>query len=287
MDNGETPAGSGESPTITPAAPTPTDFQPPLPGAAPTATSTPVPLALKVNGYPIPLDDFNLALQRFHLGVPEGSSEEARSRVQDDYINQLLLEQAAYEAGFTLTDADWQARYAALIADAGGEEAFTAWLEKNLYPRDLFEKDLRRSYAAAWMRDEVYASVPRSAEQVRARHVRVSSETEAQEVLNQLNGGTSFDIMVLIYDPEGLGDLGWFPQGVLFQPEIEAAAFGLAVGEYSDVVSTAVGFHIVQTTDYSADRPLDPDALWLLQWTALDEWFAQQREESTIEVFIP
>ena len=42
-----------------------------------------------------------------------------------------------------------------------------------------------------------------------------------------------------------------------------------------------------ETTDYAADRLLDPDALWFLQRAALDEWLVQQRAESTIDVFLP
>lgn len=284
---GETPV-AGETPATEPApGPTPTSFQPPSPDAEPTLTPTSVPLALTVNGVSITLDEFNLALQRFHLGIPDAPSEEAFARVLADYTDQILLEQAAYEAGFALSDEDWQARYASLIADAGGEEAFTAWLETNLYPRSIFEQDLRRSIAAAWMRDSIYAEVPTSAEQVRARHVRTMTRTEAENVLEQLNSGTSFDIMVLIYDPEGLGDLGWFPKGYLFQPAIEQAAFGLSVGDYSAVIETTVGFHIVQTTDYSADRPLDPDAYWTLQQAALDQWLAERQAQGAIDVFVP
>lgn len=284
---GETPA-AGEGPaTESLPGPSPTSFQPPSPDAEPTLTPTPVPLALIVNGVPVPLDEFNLTLQRFHLGIPEAPSDEARTRVIADYVEQILLEQAAYDAGFTLSEEDWLSRYAALITDSGGEAAFTAWLESNLYPRNIFEQDYRRSIAAAWMRDRIFAEVPVSAEQVRARQVRTTSRTEAENVLEQLGSGTSFEIMVLIYDPEGLGDLGWFPRGYLFQPAIEEAAFGLSVGDYSGVIETAVGFHIVQTTDYAADRLLDPDALWALKLAALDRWLADRQAQSTVEVFVP
>jgi len=280
-----TPSDVDSSQSETPG-PTATSFLPPLPDASPTLTPTPVPLALTVKGIPVTLDAYNLALQRFHLGIPDAPTEEAQARVVGDYIEQILLEQAAYEAGFTLTDADWQARYGALIQEAGGEEAFSAWLEANLYPRDLFEQDLRRSFAAAWMRDRIFNDVPLQAEQVRARHIRVSTREEAQDVLAQLNGGISFDIMVSIYDPAGLGDLGWFPHGVLFQKVIEDTAFALTVGSYSDVVQSDVGFHIVQTTDYDADRPLDPDNRWLLQLAALDAWVKAAQADSVIELFI-
>jgi parvulin-like peptidyl-prolyl isomerase len=265
---------------------TATSFQPPSPDAEPTLTPTAVPLALTVNGEAVTLDEYNEALQRLHLGVPELSSEEAASRVQADFIDQILLAQAAVEAGFNLSEAEWQARLAALTSDAGGEEALNAWLAANLYSREGFEKDLRRSIAAAWMRDRIFETVPASAEQVRARQIRVTSRGEADSVLQQIQSGTGFDLMIAFYDPDGLGDLGWFPRGALFQPEIEEAAFALSVGDYSGVIETAVGYHIIQVTDYAEDRPLDPEARWALQAAALDEWLAARRAEGEIVTII-
>lgn len=240
-----------------------------------------------VNGEPVTLDEFNRALQRFHAGVPEASSEEAIERVSSDYIDQILLAQAAIREGYVLSEAGFQERLAALVDDAGGNEALETWLADNFYTRDLFESDLRRSIAAAWMRDRIAAAVPTSAEQVRARQVRVTNREEAETVLAQLNGGTGFDVLARVYDPEGLGELGWFPRGLLFEPAVEDAAFALAVGDYSGVIETGVGFHIIQVTDRAADRPLDPDALWALQSRALEEWLIEQRAGSEIELFVP
>ena len=280
--------GPGEAPPSETPEPGPsaTSFQPPSPDAEPTFTPTTVPVALTVNGEPVTLDNYNLALQRLHLGVPELSNEAAASRVQGDFIDQILLAQAAIEAGFTLSEIEFQARLATLAADAGGEDALNAWLEANLYTPEDFEKDLRRTIAAAWMRDRIYETVPESAEQVRARQIRVTTRAEADSVLQQIQTGTGFDLMIAFYDPDGLGDLGWFPRGFLFQPEIEEAAFGLSVGDYSGVIETAVGYHIIEVTGHAEDRPLDPEARRVLQAAALEEWLAERRAESEILSFI-
>ena len=42
------------------------------------------------------------------------------------------------------------------------------------------------------------------------------------------------------------GDLGWVPRGYLLNEKIEEAAFGLTVGEHSEVIPTDVGFHIIR-----------------------------------------
>jgi peptidyl-prolyl cis-trans isomerase NIMA-interacting 1 len=41
------------------------------------------------------------------------------------------------------------------------------------------------------------------------------------------------------------GDLGFFGRGEM-QPEFENAAFGLRVGEMSDVVATQSGLHLIE-----------------------------------------
>ncbi len=48
------------------------------------------------------------------------------------------------------------------------------------------------------------------------------------------------------------GEMGWFPRGKLF-PEFEKAAFALQKGEYSKVVETPLGYHIIQTIDKTKD----------------------------------
>lgn len=72
----------------------------------------------------------------------------------------------------------------------------------------------------------------------------------AQALLDSIKAGVDFSDLAKKYsdDPGSKmqgGDLGFVKRGV-FYPEFEAAAFSLAEGEYSDVVESPVGFHIIQ-----------------------------------------
>ena len=78
--------------------------------------------------------------------------------------------------------------------------------------------------------------------------------------------------------------MGWFPRGYLSDPAVEAAAFALQPGEYSDVIQTQAGYDILFVADRQPDRPLSPDALLALQERAVQDWLAQKRNESTILV---
>jgi peptidyl-prolyl cis-trans isomerase C len=81
--------------------------------------------------------------------------------------------------------------------------------------------------------------------------------------------------------------LGWFPKGYLPHPAIEEAAFDLQQGEYSQVIETSVGFHIIQVMERESDRPLSPEARLVWQERALQDWVAMQREESNVVILIP
>ncbi len=43
------------------------------------------------------------------------------------------------------------------------------------------------------------------------------------------------------------GDLGTFGRGMMV-PEFEAAAYGIEIGEVSDVIETAFGYHLIHRT---------------------------------------
>ncbi len=141
--------------------------------------------------------------------------------------------------------------------------------------------------AATWMRSQVSAAVPAAAEQVHARQILVDSQSEAENVLRQLQAGTAFDTLAYQYDELTGGELGWFPRGYLLQPDVENAAFSLEAGGYSGVISTSYGYHIVEVIEKDPQHALSPDALSFLQRQALASWLEQQRSQSAIEITIP
>lgn len=265
-----------------PATVTPTATLPPTP--------TPVPLAATVNDEAITWAEFEAELTRYQQVQTElgrtVSAEEAGWIVLNDLIDQTLLAQAAAGNGYTVDDAALQARIDALAARIGGAEALSAWQAAHGYTEADFRSALRRQMAAAWMRDQVLAAVPRSAEQVHVRQILFYNVKDAQNVHALLKSGWDFDALAAQYDPLTKGELGWFPRGYLDHPEIEAAAFALQPGQHSEVVQSAVGYHILYLVAREPDRLLSPDALLTLQENALQDWLTQRRNASTI-VFAP
>ncbi len=211
------------------------------------------------------------------------NEREARQVVLETIIHELLLAQAARQAGFQVTDVLLQSRLDALIAERGGQEAFQAWMKANGYDTLTFRRALERAIQAAWMRDQIITKVPTQAEQVHVMQILFYNEQEAQQAWQSLQNGVPFEKLARQYDALTGGDLGWFPRGYLLEPAIEEEAFRLKPGEYSGVIKSEIGFHIIKVLE-RAVRPLSPRALSLFQRRALEEWLQQQREKSQIQI---
>jgi peptidyl-prolyl cis-trans isomerase C len=129
--------------------------------------------------------------------------------------------------------------------------------------------------------------VPKEAEQIHARQILLYNADQANEVMAELEAGNDFGNLALKYDPLTGGDLDWFPRGYLPAENLEAAAFSLEPGQYTPVIETPAGFHILQVLERDPNRPLTPDALRALQIKALQEWLEMERAESEIQVLLP
>jgi peptidyl-prolyl cis-trans isomerase C len=280
-----------------------------------TPTPTAIPAIALVNGEPISLASYQAELARLQAalsdltasnagaptgaptgtpdGIPTGTPDgtelatENEKRVLDELVDQTLLAQGAAEAGFIVDEALLQERYSRLVAALGSPQALQDWMAENGYTEDSFRQDLSRLIAAAWMRDQVIASVPETTEQVHARQILLNTAEEANQALAELRGGKDFADLAATYDPVAKGELGWFPRGYLFDQALEDAAFGLQAGEYSQVIETPAGFHILQVIERNAQQPLSPDARYVLQERALQDWLAQRRSQSDIQVIPP
>lgn len=95
---------------------------------------------------------------------------------------------------------------------------------------------------------------------LRASHIMVDTEAEANEILQKLKDGGDFAQLAKEYskDPskDRGGDIGYFIKGQLM-PEIEEACFKLQVGQTSDIIKTKFGYHIIRLTDRIEPRTVE------------------------------
>ncbi len=280
------------------ASPTAADFQSPTleqrastPSAAPPSPTAPA-LAASVNGWAITLAEYQVQLALFQAAFPITATEalsptQAAQQVLDNLINEALLAQAAQEAGYRVDDASLQTRLDQLAASLGSPQALDDWIANMGFDADTFRMALRRAMAAAWMRDQIINAVPTTAEQLHVRQILLYNSNDAEQMLAQLQHGADFTTLAFEQDPVTGGDLGWFPRGYLTEPEVEAAAFLLQPGQYSPIITTPMGFHIVQVIEREAQRPLEPSARLILQEKALQGWLQNRYSQSEVKIFVP
>ena len=250
-------------------------------------SATPVPLAVKVNGFEISLAEYQSELALYQAAKGTELAPEDKKRVLDDLIDQALLAQAAQEKGFTLDEAVLQERINKLASDLGGDQALQTWLTTYKYDEQSFHRALARSVGAAWMRDQIAAATPAAAEQVHARQILLYTAEQADEIYQQLKAGNDFGNLALKYDPLTGGDLGWFPRGYLPDKNVEQAAFSLQPEQFSAVIEGPAGFHILQVLERDPQHPLSLEARLALQTQSVVEWLAQRRSQSQIEIMVP
>ncbi len=90
--------------------------------------------------------------------------------------------------------------------------------------------------------------------EVRASHLLVKTEEEAQKLYDEIAAGKAFEDAAAAVSlcPSGAngGDLGFFGRGMMVKP-FEDAAYSMEVGEVSKPIQTQFGWHLIKLVDKS------------------------------------
>lgn len=289
------PDGAGtEQPEV---APTPAEPTPVPPTPTPTE-----PLAALVNGQPIYLADYERELARYEqaqagLGLPVEGEVNHRALVLEALVETELINQAAATNGITVTSELVEARLVELVEASGGAENFAAWLQANQWTEEEFREALAQEMVTEQMVALVTTDVPTTAEQVRASYIQLDDPALAQSLLDQIRAGADFAALAQQHSLDRItgengGDLGFFSEGMLLVPEVEAAAFALQPGEVSEVITvtaadgTRTTYYLVQLVERDPQRPLSSELRYSLLQAKFEEWLAALAAQATIERFV-
>ncbi|MCY3756227.1 MAG: peptidyl-prolyl cis-trans isomerase [Acidobacteria bacterium] len=159
--------------------------------------------------------------------------------------------QAHYEENKSTYRLPEQRRIEYLLADTGRLRATfepTAEEMQDYYRENRSEFQVQEQVQAAHILFKTTGESPESVQKIRQK---------AERVLEEAKAGKDFAQLARRHSEDGSaangGDLGFFGRGRMV-PEFERAAFGLAKGEISDLVTTQFGLHIVKVLEKQAAR---------------------------------
>ncbi len=138
------------------------------------------------------------------------------------------------------------------LKDAEAQIVADIYVRKTVQPK-ITEDKIKARY------DELSAKY-KPEDEVRARHILVQTEKEAEELLKQIKDGADFAKLATEKSKDTGsakqgGDLGYFTRGVMVKPFADAA-FGMKVGDLSEKpVKTDFGYHIIKLEDRRKSSP--------------------------------
>jgi peptidyl-prolyl cis-trans isomerase C len=201
------------------------------------------PIVARINGQVLHRSDVELAMHSLPPEAQKMPPQEVYVQTLQRMANSVLLSQAGRKAKI---DSDPAVK--AELALMENDMIASAYVN-SLARTQITEPKLKEAYAE-------YVKAASGQEEVRARHILVSTEKEAQELIAQLKKGADFAALAKekSIDPQGKatgGDLGYFTQGEMAgEPAFAAAAFALKKGEFTQSpVHTQHGWHVIKVED--------------------------------------
>ena len=198
-----------------------------------------------VNGVRIPEAYVEFMLSRDEVKAAKQSPEQLRTAARENLINQEVVVQEAKKSGL-LSKAEVRTEIALREQRAVFGIYVREWLKSN----PVTDDDVRAAYDAqrARMGNQEY----------HARHILVDSEDAARRIIEELNGGTSFESLAQQSKDAGSrargGDLGWALPTIYVKPFADALT-RLEKGQITATpVRTQFGYHVIRLDDVRETR---------------------------------
>jgi len=239
-----------------------------------------------VNGEPVTMSElerllfpvFKQAEQTYKGEELEAYKKEAQKQLLGQLIENKLVLQKAKKDGLAITEAAMEEELADIREKFGTMDEFKKALEKEGLTLEQYKKDLTDQLTVrAIIEREVVPKAkvsPEEIEQYYSEHSAEFSNPEmvsighiliktdektAQDVYNQLQEGADFDELAKQYSEAG--EVGYVPVNKLKQ-ELRDIVDSLDVGEYSKIIKTDIGWHIIKLKDRKPPEQLSISSVW-------------------------
>ncbi len=244
------------TPTVTPSiTPTPLVSATPSPSPTIVPTSTPLPAGTPTaTPTAIPSATFT----PFPTGLPTNTPGATQQKEEYDKSQKGYFESAQKLTGLSLSDL-----------------------------QTLFREEVRRGELQKKVQEAIGGKLEPVQEQNKARHILVSTEEEAKEVIAAINAGESFaELAKALSKDTGSGanggELGWAYKGK-YVKEFEDFVWSAKPGDLSAAIKTEFGYHIIQL-EARETRPVSEADQTQAQSSRYSAWLTKTKEEKKVTI---
>lgn len=243
-----------------------------------------------VNGEEITRPQFESEFARRQAQSSAADLNALAATVMDTLIEQALIRQAAAELGLAIPQEEIDAEVAGNREMIGGEDAWQSWLATNGYTEEEYRTDILPNSLLTPLVVGAVTQLPETVNEVRARHILVSTDAEARDVLSRLQAGEDFAALAAEVSNDVTtrsqgGELGWFIAETLTTPELAEVALQLEPGQVAGPVTTILGYHIIQTLEVN-QRAAQPEEQAQIIQTQFENWLDEQYASASIERYL-
>ena len=220
---------------------------PVLAAPAPDAAKSGDPVVARVNGDEIHRSDVMREMQMAGPQMQQLPPQMIYPQILQKMIATKIVSQKGYADGLQ-NDKAVKER----VKDLEAQVVAEAYVHKQVEPK-ITEAKIKERY------DQLSAKF-KPQDEVRARHILVKTEDEANAIIKQLKGGADFAKLAEEQSKDTGsakqgGDLGYFVHDAMVKAFADAA-FGMKVGEISDKpVKTEFGYHVIKVEDKRKSSP--------------------------------
>ncbi len=238
------------------------------------------------DGETITVEDYKEALKTLPVQLQWAVSQnkELRARFLDNLITKRMLVKTAKESGIK-EDAEMKRK----LEEFKNELILDRYLKSKLGNIKVTDAEAKAYYNKH--KDEF--TTPKK---VRARHILVKTQKEAEKIYQELKKGADFAQLAKKYSIDKAsaqkgGELGFFTKGDMVKA-FSDAAFALKPGEISKPVKTPFGYHIIQVEEVKAPKQksfsevkedIKKQLLKEKQQAAFDKLVAQVKKQWKVE----
>jgi foldase protein PrsA len=275
----------------------------------------------KVNGVSIKASEYEEAyistanyLQQMYGEIPISYVEEIKYGALQQLIGQKLLVQQTRKARIKVSNKEINEQLSTIKQNYPSDSEFKSVLEQNGLTEAKLKQLIKEEMSVNKLRDMkskvelTEEDLVKAYEQVEASHILISpvsgnwdaAKKQAENVLAEIRAGKSFASMAEKYSTDTAtkskgGELGFFARSGMDE-DFANAAFALKVGDISEPVKSAYGYHLIHVTarkeaageEYEkAKEGLKEQIEAEKAANQYQEWFAQVHNEAKIVINDP